>query len=576
MVATTPGDSAAWLDRVRRAALVAALIIFAALVVAFVRTIVGDWHATGDQALIELRSFDVGGRHTPLIGPYSRYGWSHPGPALFYALAPVLRIFGGHDTGLLAGALAINALALAAMFAVVWRRRDTAAFVLVLLVATILVRAPGAVALFEPWNPYIIVLPLLAAAVCAWSAMRGSRWSLVATVALASFVTQSHIGAALPAAAITFVALLWLGVDARRSAGDNRRRYVGSILRAFLAGFIVWLPPLVQAATSSGGNLREIWDFWTASHPVTGFAHGARLVSPQFAVPAPWMGAHERALLDGALLPSTNRFPVALLLLAVVTVIAIRRRDRDAVALCSLAWAFAVATFIAASRIVETPFPYVLRWAWVAGALVWLAVGYAGSRALPARVASARVAVLAAAVMATCVLGVFVVASAARTPLPVPVESHTLAEIRGPALAAMRRAPEPIFVETGASLPVANVAAGLFLDASRAGLSVRVPVSVGYRYGSFRAVHGRPGSTLLVTNDPGADPRLRAGGGYHLIASYDALDPSDRQTLDRLLGRVKGDFQALVDLERDHPRDYARLQSLKARDVSVAVFLGTG
>ena len=27
-----------------------------------------------------------------------------------------------------------------------------------------------------------------------------------------------------------------------------------------------------NAATSDGGNLRAIWDFWTASHPVTGFA----------------------------------------------------------------------------------------------------------------------------------------------------------------------------------------------------------------------------------------------------------------------------------------------------------------
>lgn len=238
--------------------------------------------------------------------------------------------------------------------------------------------------------------------------------------------------------------------------------------------------------------------------------------------------------------------------------------------------AFAVTTLIAASRIVETPFPYVLRWAWIAGALAWLAVLYGASRALEPRVTSARVAGLAAAAVAACVLGVLVVASATRTSLPVPVESHTRAEIRGAALDAMRRAPEPILIETGPSLPVANVAAGLVLDASRAGLPVRVPESVGYRYGSFRAVHGRPGSTLLVTSDAGADPRLRAGGGYQLVAAYDALDPSDRQALDRLLARVDGGFQALVDLERDHPRDYARLQALKARDVSISVYLGTG
>src|SRR5471030_794226 len=106
------------MERARKAALAVALILLAAIVFAFVRTLFGTWHATGDQAVIQLRTLDVGGRHTPLIGPYSRYGWSHPGPALFYALAPILRLFGGHDTGVLAGAVVLNALALVCILVV--------------------------------------------------------------------------------------------------------------------------------------------------------------------------------------------------------------------------------------------------------------------------------------------------------------------------------------------------------------------------------------------------------------------------------------------------------------------------
>ena len=574
MVATTPDETARWLDHARRVATGAALVLFAAVAIAFVRTIVGSWHATGDQALIELRTFDVGGRHTPLVGPYSRYGWSHPGPALFYALAPVLRVFGGHDTGLLAGALAINALALGALFSVAWRRHDAAAFVLVVLVTAILVRAPSAQPLFDPWNPYVIVLPLLAAAICAWSAAAGSRWALIASVVLASFVAQSHIGAALPAAALAALALLWTALGTRRASPAARRRRVRSIAYALAAIVVVWIPPIVQAVTSGGGNLREIWDFWTASHAATGYARGARLVSPQFAIPAPWMGATEHTSLGGALLPSTNRFPVALVVLALVTFVSARRRDRDAIALCSLAWAFALTTWIAASGIVDVPFPYLLRWAWVAGALVWLTIAWGCWRAIPPRGGRARAVTLVAGAVGACVVGVFVAVSAARSPLPVPTESHTLTAIRGPVLAALRRAPGPVLVETGSSLPAANVAAGLFLEATRAGIPVRVPAPDGYRVGSARALHGRPGSILLVA-DAGADPRVR-GGAYRLVAGYDALTAADRVELDALLARVGGQLARLVALERDHPHDYARLRTLKAHDVRVAVFLGTG
>ena len=45
----------------------------------------GDYVAIGDLAATELITRDVG-RHAVELGPYSRDGWHHPGPALFYVL----------------------------------------------------------------------------------------------------------------------------------------------------------------------------------------------------------------------------------------------------------------------------------------------------------------------------------------------------------------------------------------------------------------------------------------------------------------------------------------------------------
>jgi hypothetical protein len=558
--------------RARTAATAAALILLVAVVVAFGRTIFGDWHATGDHAVLELRTLDVGGGHTPLVGPYSRYGWSHPGPALFYALAPTLRLFGGRDIGLLAGAVVINALALVCVVAATWRRRDTAAFVFVLLITAMLVRAHGGSDLLDPWNPNVIVLPLLAAAVCAWTAAAGSRWALVATVMLASFVAQTHIGAAPAALALVGFAFAWVGFDTWHSRGDDRRRRMHTLAIAVGAGLLVWLPPIVQAATTDGGNLRDIWDFWTASHAVTGFAQGARLVAPQFAIPAPWMGAHEHTALGGALVPSANRFPIALILLGIVTFLAARRRDRRALTLCSLAIVLAFATWNAASRIVDIPYPYLLRWAWVTGAVTWLAILWTTWRLIPKRRHAARNATTAFVGVAAAVVALFVGVSAARASYPVQLESTALDHVRGPAMAVMRAAKGPILIANGISLRSAGIATGLLLEATRAGLPARVPTSLAYRVGRQRTLRGTPGTVLDVASDVEVAPMLN-NPSYRLIAHYESLNTADQRELARLLAFVDKRIEKLVELKRDHRRDYDHLLDLAARGANVAIFV---
>ena len=45
-----------------------------------------------------------------LVGPYSRFGWNHPGPFYFYFQAPLYALSGHKAASLYAGALAINLL----------------------------------------------------------------------------------------------------------------------------------------------------------------------------------------------------------------------------------------------------------------------------------------------------------------------------------------------------------------------------------------------------------------------------------------------------------------------------------
>ena len=65
-----------------------------------------------DGAILEIYTLEaLKGRL--LVGPYSRFGWHHPGPLYFYLQAPWYRLSGFHTAGLQAGALAINLSAIA-------------------------------------------------------------------------------------------------------------------------------------------------------------------------------------------------------------------------------------------------------------------------------------------------------------------------------------------------------------------------------------------------------------------------------------------------------------------------------
>src|SRR5215472_15764047 len=72
-----------------------------------IRTGVPRFVVEGDYAGLELGARQAW-HGKMLLGPYSRFGFSHPGPLYFYLLAPAVRLGGKASTGLYAGACAIN------------------------------------------------------------------------------------------------------------------------------------------------------------------------------------------------------------------------------------------------------------------------------------------------------------------------------------------------------------------------------------------------------------------------------------------------------------------------------------
>jgi hypothetical protein len=184
------------------------------------------YHPTGDMALTELLTRDVGTGNSPLIGPFSRDGWHHPGPTAFYVFALPYRLLGSTSTAMNVAALVVNGLSVAAM-AWLARRRGGTPLVLVTLVGCALVmRTLGPDQLRLPWNPFVTVMPYGVLLFLTWSLLCRDRWALPAAVVVTTYLAQAHIGYVALALPLLAFGTVWLLVgtlaDRRRSAGSAR------------------------------------------------------------------------------------------------------------------------------------------------------------------------------------------------------------------------------------------------------------------------------------------------------------------------------------------------------------------
>lgn len=169
--------------------------------------------SVGDEALLEI--YTLHAAHGVLrVGPYSRFQWNHPGPALFYLLAPGYAASGFREDSLFATSLIVN-LACAAVLLLCLRRFGGAgaAYAAVLWLGVLYFRTghvPGwdfGDLLGSSWNPHIAMLPLAILVVLCAALASGELIVLPAMTAVASLVVQTHVGFLPVSAAVSLSAI---------------------------------------------------------------------------------------------------------------------------------------------------------------------------------------------------------------------------------------------------------------------------------------------------------------------------------------------------------------------------------
>lgn len=482
---------------VRRLGVVAATL--GPLGVSAVRLIwLTGYRALGDDAAIELHVRGVG-RHLVLLGPYSRYGFQQPGPALFGILAVPYRLLGSSSTALLAGALAIVGGSMLGIVLVAYRRGGVLPATCTAIVTLLLARSLGATTLRDPWNVYVTVLPLLLLILLTWSLACGDPWMLPWAAGVSTFLVQSHVAYVPASLALVAWGCARLAFLTRGQSRDEASK--ATVLRPALVTaavlVVLWLPVAVDQLRG-GHNLQRIARFFTHQHAVASWHEAWHVFALQTSWRAEWLSGPRPVGFLGSLYEQPADIPVLLLIGAVVLTVVVLRRSRELVGLgFTVLLALGVAA-VALHGIAVPIFAYTVLWTRAVGAALGIFILWGVVALITERVSNGgRRALAAFLLLGLASISVADIAAATSASVPSSARQHLNRSAGTRVIAATRRGDGPVLVRGFvADFNLWN----LVLALDQAGIPTKVEPALGRFLGEWKVGHGRHYRRVLVVH----------------------------------------------------------------------------
>lgn len=323
-----------------------------------------------DHALMELRVRDIG-IHPVLLGLYSRDAWSHPGPLVFFTLAIPYRLLGSSTSGMVVGALAVNAGSIAGMVAIGRRLGDRRIALVLLVTLSVLLRALGPELVRNPWVLFISVIPFGLFLCVVWAMVMGRRWALPASVAVASWLVQTHVGYAPLTVPLVIGGAVVLTVVTRRArVSEPTARLAPAVLWSVAVVIVAWVLPVWDQVFGTGNLETTAQWFSDARQGVHTYTEGARVVLGQFAFPPDWLtGTRRISLFSGETLLRTQwLWPLLLVPFIAATVVAWRRKSVSLVRFAMVVGGAVALGVVVVKRTLGVMYEYRMLWTWVLGA----------------------------------------------------------------------------------------------------------------------------------------------------------------------------------------------------------------
>ena len=472
------------------------------------------------------------------LGPGHGFDWDHPGPLLFWLVAPFTWVFG--PMGALIGVGVANAAALVGSLVVARRRGGREATILVAVVLLALCAGLGNDLLIDVWNPWVAVLPFFTYMLMAWSIADLDLRVLPYMVVVGTFAVQAHVGYAALVVGIGACAglLAWWSATTRASATGPvgaQPRVTGvrrTVLISVAVGVGLWLPPIIQQITGDHGNLGELVAYaLDPVEPFAGWPTAWGIMGTELGFPGAWLAGGD----DGFFGTATSSAVPALMLVLLTAVLgwaATRRGVPSAGRLATLAILATGLGVVSTARITGPIWNYVMRWWWVIAAVMWLSVAWSTWSLV--RQTRARTVIVGASLAVGAILSITLAWRGTSVRLPEELHAAAVAELRDELDQSLDRDVRYL-LEWVDRRGWGGVGQGLFLDLRRRGFSVSVPESESPAFDPWHIARAdQVDARVLVFGSEDLLSGALPPPDATLVAQHDPLSPRQRARSDML------------------------------------------
>lgn len=338
-----------------------------------------ELYPEGDSAVLEIYTLHAA-RLTQLLGPYSRFNWNHPGPALFYIFSLFYQLCGHCSLSLNLSSFLLNMMAALGILLITYRMGGPFLFYWSTLLVAIYMLYLSFPSLISPWNPTVTILPFGLFVFLSAALSVGCVRALPAGIAIASFVVQTHI-AYLPDISVIFIiSLILYAFPQLRKKMGLKGVEVNKPLLWFIVSFLIltvmWMPSILEQIYHHPGNLSNIYRC---------FESGETLHLSEVFIPVSKQIAALPLFLFGVLLwpVSESHISVAaglitalqIVLLSLAYSIGIRQQRNYCAALCLLGGVGLLIAIFSMTRIIGPVHLYLVSWTSMIGLINWVAIG---------------------------------------------------------------------------------------------------------------------------------------------------------------------------------------------------------
>jgi hypothetical protein len=242
-----------------------------------------DFFLVGDDATLETRVVNAA-RNVQYLGPYSRFGWNHPGPFYFYILLPFYRLFSMGTQSLYVGAAFINIISVLILLFFLYKSENKYFFFFMAFFFSLYIYGFLGLHVFRNiWNPHVTILPFAAFIFVSVHLSRGNIWGLPLSILLGSFVIQTHVAYAPVIVVMFLVSLVLYILEKLKAQKKIKSLFSKEVLKivGISAGLfiILWILPIIESLKNPPGNLLKLTYYFAQTKVSHGIPEAAAAVS---------------------------------------------------------------------------------------------------------------------------------------------------------------------------------------------------------------------------------------------------------------------------------------------------------